>query len=220
MSVAAVAHFYYALPDTPYAMWVRGELADHLHLPNDGTRVEVVGGEIVVSPGPTLDHNLIVGDVQDRFAEARGLNTDFPWRCVQTTDLNLVQIKDGYIPDLLVISRAVAAEVREVRARHLLPEQVDLVVEVTSPSNAPNDREPSHLRPVPTKWRGYAAAGIAHYLLIDRDPRAPVSTLYTEPHVGTGRYESSATWKFGETIKLPEPFGIEIPTDDWQHWQH
>ena len=29
MSVAAVAHYYYALPDTPYAMWVRGELADH-----------------------------------------------------------------------------------------------------------------------------------------------------------------------------------------------
>ena len=88
---AVTAHFYYALPDTPYAMWIRGELAEHLHLPKDGTRVEVVGSEIIVSPGPTLDHNLIVGDIQDRLAEARGADSEFPWRCVQTTDLDLVQ---------------------------------------------------------------------------------------------------------------------------------
>jgi hypothetical protein len=31
MSVAAVAHFM--LPDSPYAMWVRDELAGYLHLP-------------------------------------------------------------------------------------------------------------------------------------------------------------------------------------------
>jgi hypothetical protein len=50
MGVAAVAHFM--LPDSPYAMWVRDELAGYLHLPKDGTRVEVIGGEIVVSPAP------------------------------------------------------------------------------------------------------------------------------------------------------------------------
>jgi hypothetical protein len=219
MSVAAVAHYYYALPDTPYAMWVRGELADHLHLPKDGTRVEVVGGEIVVSPGPTLDHNLIVGDSQDRFAEVRGARPEFPWRCVQTTDLDLVQVGDGYIPDLLVITNDVATEARRARARHLLPDQVGLVVEVTSRSNAANDREPSHLRPVSTKWSGYASTDIAHYLLIDRDPRAPQSVLYTEPDQETGRYQTMTTWKFGETISLPEPSAVEIPTDEWEPWE-
>lgn len=151
---AVTAHFYYALPNTPYAMWIRGELAEHLHLPKDGARVEVVGSEIVVSPGPALDHNLIVGDIQDRFAEARGADSEFPWRCVQTTDLDLVQIRDGYVPDLLVITNEVATEVRQTRARHLLPGQVGLVVEVASRSNAANDREPSHLRPVSTKRSG------------------------------------------------------------------
>jgi Uma2 family endonuclease len=219
MSVAAVAHYYYALPDTPYAMWVRGELADHLRLPDDGTRVEVVGGEIVVSPGPTLDHNLIVGDVQDRFAEARGDDSGFPWRCVQTTDLNLVPVGDGYVPDLLVIATSVAKEVRRTRARHLLPDQVSLVVEVTSRSNAANDREPNLLRPVFTKWRGYAVAGVDHYLLINRDPRSQQSTLYTDPDPEAGRYESLTTWKFGETIGLPAPFGVDIPTSDWEPWE-
>jgi len=32
-------------------MWMRDELAGYLHLPKDGTRVEVIGGEIVV-PSP------------------------------------------------------------------------------------------------------------------------------------------------------------------------
>lgn len=62
MSVAAVAHFM--LPDSPYAMWVRDELASYLHLPKDGTRVEVIGGEIVVSPGPSVDHNGMVRDIE------------------------------------------------------------------------------------------------------------------------------------------------------------
>ncbi|MCP2340085.1 hypothetical protein [Actinomadura rupiterrae] len=38
------------LPDTPANMWARGELHDFLRLPHDGTRVEIIGGEIVVSP--------------------------------------------------------------------------------------------------------------------------------------------------------------------------
>jgi hypothetical protein len=26
-------------------------------------------------------------------------------------------------------------------------------------------------------------------------------------------------WKFGETISLPEPFGIKIPTGEWLPWE-
>jgi hypothetical protein len=87
-NVSAVAH-YYTLPDTPYRLWVRGELADFLHLPDDGTRVEVIGGEIVVSPCPTVGHNGIVQDIADSMVEARITDPTFRWRCVQVTDLNL-----------------------------------------------------------------------------------------------------------------------------------
>ncbi|MEV5705173.1 Uma2 family endonuclease [Actinoallomurus sp. NPDC052274] len=215
--MSAVAH-YYTLPDTPYDLWVRGELAGFLHLPDDGTRVEVIGGEIVVSPGPTLAHNLIVSDISDRFAEVRATRPGFTWRCVQTTDLNLIRLGDGYVPDLLVIDADVAREARQTGARYLLPPQVDLAVEVTSPSNAANDREPGRLGRKPTKWGGYAATGIPYYLLVDRDPRTPRITLYARPDVHAGTYEVLTAWKFGETITLREPFGLDIPTDEWEPW--
>ncbi|GAB3985293.1 Uma2 family endonuclease [Actinoallomurus acanthiterrae] len=207
-----------SFPDTPYDLWVRRELADFLRLPDDGTRVEVIGGEIAISPGPTLTHGLVIGDINDRFAEARATRTEFSWRCVQTTDLNLMRLGDGYVPDLLVIDVEVAREARQTGARYLLPPQVDLAVEVTSPSNAANDREPGQLRMKPTKWGGYAATGIPYYLLVDRDPQMPRTTLYARPDVHAGTYETLTTWKFGETIHLPEPFGLDIPTDDWEPW--
>ncbi|NDU72585.1 hypothetical protein GWI34_08085 [Actinomadura sp. DSM 109109] len=52
MSIFATVHHHRELPDTPYNLWLRDELADVLDLPRDGTRVEIVGGEIIVSPGP------------------------------------------------------------------------------------------------------------------------------------------------------------------------
>ncbi|MCO5993072.1 Uma2 family endonuclease [Actinoallomurus rhizosphaericola] len=206
------------MDDTSYDLWVRGELAGFLHLPDDGTRVEVIGGEIVVSPGPTLAHDLIVSDISDRFAEMRATRGGFTWRCVQTTDLNLVRLGDGYVPDLLVIDAAVAREARQTGARYLLPPQVDLAVEVTSPSNAAHDREPGRLGRKTTKWGGYASTGIPYYLLIDRNPRMPRTTLYARPDVHAGTYEALTTWKFGETIRLPEPFGLDVPTDEWEPW--
>lgn len=212
-TVSAVAH-YHTLPDSPYTLWERGELADFLHLPDDGTRSEVIGGEIVVSPGPTLDHNLIVSEIHRAFDRA----DPFQWIPVQSTDLNLVRIGDGYIPDLIVIRHEVAAEAKRAHSRYLLPAQVELVVEVTSPSNATNDREPVPLRPVASKWSGYAATGIPCYLLVDRDPRIAHTRLYTVPDVHAGTYGVSTIWEFGKTIRLPEPFNLDIPTGGWESW--
>jgi Uma2 family endonuclease len=217
VSVSAVAHFH-ALPDTPYAMWVREELTDYLHLPKDGTRVEVVGGEIVVSPGPAVDHNLIIEEIHERFVAARLMNTDFPWRCMQSTDLDLLHIKDGYIPDLVVLDAATLTTASKAKAPDLLAEQVSLVVEVTSPSNATNDRQPTLTHSASTKWNGYARVGIPYYLLVDRDPRRAQAILYSLPDQGAGTYDHLRSWEFGETIRLPKPFDIEIPTGEWDAW--
>jgi hypothetical protein len=116
-NVSAVAH-YYTLPDTPYNLWLRDKLAEQLHLPNDGTRVEVVGGEMVVSPGPTYDHNLIVQDVQEALVVAKRTDPGFRWRCVHTMDLNLSEIRDGYIPDLIVLDVGPPAGTLRLRDRH------------------------------------------------------------------------------------------------------
>jgi Uma2 family endonuclease len=216
MSVAAVAH--YMLPDSPYAMWVRDELVDYLRLPKDGTRVEVIGGEIVVSPGPTVDHNGMVRDIERGLFASELADPAFPWRSVQTTDLNLFEIGDGYIPDLIVMETDVLAEARAAKAKHLLPHQVDLVVEVTSRSNAVTDRQPDRKRATGTKWSGYAHAGIPYYLLVDRDPKISNATLYGNPDRRSGTYTPIETWDFGDVIGLPQPFGFEVSTEQWEHW--
>ncbi|HEX6468885.1 MAG TPA: Uma2 family endonuclease [Streptosporangiaceae bacterium] len=216
MSVAAVAH--YTLPDTPYNLWVRDELVDYLRLPNDGSKAEVIGGEIVVSPGPDYAHNDMVQDVVHSISAARIADPSFRWRCIHTMDLDLSEIQDGYIPDLAVLDRETAKEARKARLKDITPEQVALVLEITSPSTAGNDRMPTARRSTATKWNGYAQVGIPYYLLIDRAPRSGRSTLYSNPDRSSGAYMDALTWDFGETIRLPEPFGFDIPTDEWEPW--
>jgi Putative restriction endonuclease len=216
-NVSAVAH-YYTLPDTPYNLWLRDELAEQLRLPNDGTRVEVVGGEMVVSPRPTYDHNLIVQDVQRALFAAEMADPGFRWRCVHTMDLNLSEIRDGYIPDLIVLDVDTSDKAREAQARHLLPDQVRMVLEVTSRSNAADDRQPALSRSTGTKWNGYARVGLPYYLLVDRAPRSAQTVLYSDPDPASGGYLHFESWKFGETVRLPEPFGFEIVTDAWRPW--
>jgi Uma2 family endonuclease len=217
VSVAAVAH-YYTLPDTPYNLWVRGELADYLNLPNDGTRVEVIGGEIVVSPGPTTGHNKIIRLLERCVLTAELTDPALPWRAVHSTDLNLRDIGDGYIPDLMLVNEKVLAEAEDADERHLLPEHVDLVVEITSPSNAGNDRKPTFRRST-TKWHGYAHVGLPYYLLIDRAPRTAQIKLYSDPDRSSGEYMREVLWDFGQVVRLPEPFEIEIPTAGWRPWK-
>lgn len=218
VTIATVPQHRSKLPDTPYRMWVRQELDDYLHLPDDGSRVEIINGEIVVSPAPEYAHNAEISDVSDAFAVARYRDPAFGWRAVQTTGLDLIEIMDGYIPDLLIISTEVHAEALRTRTRYLVPGQVDLAVEATSKSNAASDREPAPTSSRRTKWNGYAATGIPYYLLIDRDPKVARAILHSSPDRSTGRYEDQQAWSFGDTIHLPAPFDVDIVTSDWQPW--
>ncbi|MDH6706094.1 Uma2 family endonuclease [Kitasatospora sp. MAA19] len=217
MSVVAFAQLL--LPDSPYAMWVRGELGEYLRLPDDGTRVEVIGGEIVVSPAPVYAHGGILSDIQRGFERAWFVDPAFPWRGVQAVNLDLIEIGDGYIPDMVVVSKDTDADKRAEDVLHLRPHELELVVEVTSSSNARHDRRPMFGRQIkPTKWSGYARTGVPYYLLVDRDPRQPGVTLFGEPNRGEGMCEVLGEWKFGESVRLPEPFDVEISTDAWKPW--
>ncbi|MFJ6621711.1 Uma2 family endonuclease [Kitasatospora sp. NPDC091335] len=217
MAVEAIGHW--TLPDSAYAMWVRGELADHLRLPDDGTRVEVVGGEFVVSPAPVYAHGGILSDIQEAFLAARLADAGFPWRAVQSVNLDLAGIGDGYIPDMVIVDRDTDAAKRAEEVLHLHAQEIGLVVEVTFSSNARDDRRPVFGRQVrSTEWNGYARGGVPYYLLVDRDPRQSGVTLFGEPDRGEGTYEVLGEWKFGESVRLPEPFGVEIVTGAWKSW--
>ncbi|MGW2376147.1 Uma2 family endonuclease [Kitasatospora sp. NPDC001683] len=218
MSVIAFAQLL--LPDSPYAMWVRGELEEYLRLPDDGTRVEVIGGEIVVSPSPVYLHEGILVDIQDSVAVARAADPAFPWRAIRTINLDLIEIGEGYIPDMAIVHRDVDAENRAKDVLYVHPGDLELVVEVTSTSNARHDRRPMFGRQVKsTKWNGYARTGIPYYLLVDRDPRQPGTTLFGKPNKAEGTYEVLEEWKLGETVRLPEPFDFEISPNAWEPWQ-
>ncbi|MEY9964656.1 Uma2 family endonuclease [Streptacidiphilus sp. MAP12-16] len=217
--MSVLASMDWVLPEAPYDMWARGELAEYLHLPKDGTRVEIVGGVVSVSPGPDIDHAAIVSDIQEGLIIAKVASADFPWRALQGTDLNLIEIGDGYIPDLTVLHHEILTKARASRAKHVFPYQLQLAVEVTSPSNARKDREPVVGKEQRlTKWSGYARTGVQWYLLVDRDPRSLGITLYAEPDQGTGRYQVHSTWKFGEAVMLPEPLNFRFTTELWQPW--
>jgi hypothetical protein len=100
----------------------------------------------------------------------------------------------------------------------LVPDQVELVVEVTSYSNAANDQQPTGRGQGTNKWNGYAGAEIPYYLLVDRSPKVSRSILYSIPDQKLGAYLHQESWAFGETIHLPDPFDLELGTTEWKPW--
>jgi Uma2 family endonuclease len=152
-----------------------------------------------VAPPPSNVHNDIADLVQ------RSLYRVIPaqWGIYQTLG-TAVPSRDGlYIPDIAVAPR----EVLRAEGGYYIPAAAaELVVEITSKSNASNDRI--------KKAAGYACAGVPLYLLIDGwAPGGPTITLYGEPQGDV--YRVLRAGKFGDGIDLPEPFGFTLETSDF-----
>ncbi|MCZ0981015.1 Uma2 family endonuclease [Streptomyces diastatochromogenes] len=164
----------------------------------EGCKVEIIEGIITVAPTPSARHNNIAYRVLRRLAAA----IPEEWGVYQTQSIAVPARMSAFIPDLLV------APLSDVDGpSHLIPAAVgELVVEVTSPSNASTDRI--------TKAAGYAEAGVPLYLLIDRHaPGGPTVTLYGEPKAGV--YRVLRAVPFGEEIHLPAPFGLTLDTAEF-----
>jgi len=129
--------------------------ADVLAMPEDGNKYEVVHGELLVSPGPRLLHQLVVGRLGFRlhqYLERAPVGVSFPGGDISWFDDTLV------IPDLLVTTIDEARTLSWSRVRNLL-----LVVEVLSPSSSRQDRF--------TKRRLYQEVGVPLYWLVDADAK-------------------------------------------------
>ncbi|MFE4635110.1 Uma2 family endonuclease [Streptomyces sp. NPDC056773] len=161
----------------------------------EGCKVEIIEGIITVAPPPANDHNLIAVSVQRRLFKT--IPDD--WEVFQTLNLAVPNHSGIYIPDLAVVPREAVP-----RGENSTPADVaELVVEITSRSNAVNDRV--------AKLKGYASAGVPLYLLID--PHAtgsPTIHLYGEPE--DGKYRVLWVGKFGEAVPLPGPFDLTLDT--------
>ncbi|MFQ3559339.1 Uma2 family endonuclease [Streptomyces gramineus] len=164
----------------------------------EGSKVEIIEGIITVSPAPAYRHNVIAERVQRRLYSV--IPDD--WGIFQTLAIAVPSRLGMLIPDLVVTP----VQERPEAESHIPAALAELVVEVTSKSNARHDRV--------SKPAAYATAGIPLYLLIDRwAPGGPTATLYGEPKGDVYRVLSAV--KFGDPIKLPEPFGLAIDTAEF-----
>ncbi|MFD8013479.1 Uma2 family endonuclease [Streptomyces sp. NPDC058955] len=164
----------------------------------EGCKVEIIEGIITVAPTPSGRHNSIAYRVLRRLAPV--IPED--WGVYQTQSVSIPSRMSAFVPDLLV---APLAELDE--PGHLIPATTgELVVEVTSPSNASTDRI--------TKAAAYAEAGVPLYLLIDAHaPGGPTVTLYGEPKGDV--YRVLGAVPFGEEIHLPAPFDLTLDTSEF-----
>ncbi|MER6567074.1 Uma2 family endonuclease [Streptomyces sp. NPDC001093] len=164
----------------------------------EGSKVEIIEGIITVSPTPAFRHNVIAERIQRRLYSV--IPDD--WGIFQTLSIAVPSRLGMFIPDLLV---TLVQEPPETDS-YIPAALAELVVEVTSKSNARHDRV--------SKAAAYATAGIPLYLLIDRwAPGGPTATLYGEPKGDVYRVLSAV--KFGDPIKLPAPFDITIDTSEF-----
>ncbi|MFD5494347.1 Uma2 family endonuclease [Streptomyces sp. NPDC001812] len=164
----------------------------------EGSKVEIIEGIVTVSPAPAYRHNLIAEGIQRRLYSV--IPED--WGIFQTLAIAVPSRLGMLIPDLVVAPRRPDSE----SDTHIPAALAELVVEVTSKSNARHDRV--------SKPAAYATAGIPLYLLVDRwAPDGPTVTLFGEPQGDV--YRPLDFVKFGEPIKLPAPFDLVIDTSEF-----
>ncbi|MEV5877125.1 Uma2 family endonuclease [Streptomyces sp. NPDC052101] len=163
-----------------------------------GCKVEIIEGLITVAPYSAVAHHRYSAPVQRRLYSV--IPDD--WGIFQTQSIAVPARLGMLVPDLLVMP----VQEHPESDSYLPAALAELVVEVTSKSNARHDRV--------SKAAAYATAGIPLYLLIDRwAPGGPTATLYGEPKGDVYRVLSAV--KFGDPIKLPAPFDVTIDTGEF-----
>ncbi len=125
-------------------------------LPESDLHLELLNGEVVLSPRPRPPHQLFIGRlfaVLDEWVHRHRLGEVYP-------EVEM-RLDDDWTPapDLVFVA---AAHVDRVGDAQILG-PADLAVEVLSPANAADDRG--------TKFRAYAAHAIPWYWIVDLEGR-------------------------------------------------
>lgn len=165
--------------------------------PGPGHRVELLEGQIVVSPKAAYWHERVVTWLIFRFESAC---TAGGWEQTPGADLVLPPTRDIIQPDFLIVRDPTAFS----NVESVVPiGQVLLVSEICSPSSLRADRE--------VKPLSCAKAGIPFYLLVDRFTQPMTISLMSEPgEQGYRKAETVHAGPGGGKLHVPEPFGITI----------
>lgn len=160
------------------------EMAERIDVP-EGFEVEILGGRIHVSAAPSPKHVVIATEVMEQlFRQLPKVLRSTIGGVAIAPDLDT---GDFTVPDLVVASKKALATSRSM----LLVEDIELVMEVVSKSNAKKDIE--FLPDEYALWR------IPTYLLID--PRTGDIVVHSEPL--TGVYRVRTAFRFGDVVEIP-----------------
>jgi Uma2 family endonuclease len=188
-----------AMPDADVAATAEAELADleevwrGLDLP--GHRVELISGQIIVSPSPSWRHSAVIDELMDQLFE---LKRRHGWRFHGNLTVHIQATRERLIPDLMVAP----AGAQPFDDNELVAQGVLLTAEVISPSSRRQDLE--------VKPRAYAQGGVPLYLLIDRFADPAVVILFSQP--GSDGYQHRQTAPAGQPLRLPAPFDLDLDT--------
>ncbi|MEV6975160.1 Uma2 family endonuclease [Kitasatospora sp. NPDC093806] len=156
----------------------------------EGVRIEWSGDTLILQGRPSNIHQLNIAQVRRQF-ERYAPDDYLP------SERSAIVSPDGSKgrgPDLTYLPVEVLSEPgNKAPAAEAL-----IAVEVVSPSNPGNDWM--------DKLHDYAVMRIPLYLIVD--PRQQTVTLFSEPN--HDRYHTRSDRKFGDEIRIPEPFGFTL----------
>jgi Uma2 family endonuclease len=163
--------------------------------PPEGSRAELIDGEIVVSPSGSVRHSRAIDGLMDQLFE---LKRRRGWLFHTYLTAHIGPTRERLIPDLMVAPE----DAPQFDDNELLGAVVLLAVEVVSPWSRRRDRD--------VKPCAYAQGGVPLCLLIDPLATSPAVTLHSQP--ASRGYERRQTAAAGQPPRLPEPFGIALDT--------
>ncbi len=157
--------------------------------PPEAERWELLGGVVVVSPSPSLRHQLLAKRIFAHLLAAEGRGVGTAWWGIDS----VLGPHDVLQPDVLFVR----AEHADVLQPHAIVGPPDLVVEVLSPSTRRRDRV--------VKSRVYARAGVPTLWLVDPDDdRVDVHRLRRRT------YGRPTALRPPETLRDPDLAGVAV----------
>ncbi|MFB7466783.1 Uma2 family endonuclease [Streptomyces sp. NPDC056224] len=194
MPAAPVEYSAYPNEDRPPTLL---EAANRLMEQAPGYRVEIIGGQLTVTPPADLPHSRVLNKITRPFVAA-GLD-DGETEVHQGIGLWLPGGPEDYaIPDLVVVDAD--SDEHLVRNNCYDPVVFRLVLEVTS-SNYNTD-----LR---SKVGAYASAGVPVYVIVNRQHQR--LHVLTDPE--SGDYGTHRVYASGELATLPDSLGAKVTLD-------
>ncbi|MEW1914477.1 Uma2 family endonuclease [Kitasatospora sp. NPDC085895] len=163
---------------------------DVLALPEAPSRIELVGGALLLSPNPDVPRQRARSALAARLAQAAEAGAA-PLEVLPAVP---VLVPDGLlIPDLVVVDAAAAAEATSA----LDAGAVVVAIEITTPSTRMTD---TVLKPAL-----YATASIPHYWRLELEPTPRLHLGHLERGTYTDRLVQAS-----ETTALTDPFPLDL----------